>query len=167
MTFPPTGESARETNEAAGIQSNMLEARVAFYKYRLNGSVQFRDALSESLDTAERSIQHLKDITDDVKVEEEASKFLDGISEYKSGFKKYAELKVEHAGLIDNSLDVAGPAISKNLQKVTSVLIDENNHYAATASARLQNSVSEMRLMTAKYLRTENEFHVVLAQKIA
>ena len=158
--------AAIETNDAEQIQANMLEARIAFFNYRLKSSNALKTEFFDRLKKAEAAILHLKKIEKDPVIQETSDNFLKAINKFRIGFEKYATAKSEYKGLVDKKLNVSGPAINNRLEKLTKDLISDKNYYAATQSATLQNTVSELRLMGSKYLVSHNSYHAGLADEL-
>ncbi len=156
-SFAEYRESARQTNEAGRIQANMLEARLAFRKFRAEPTDELKQDVATRLATTKASIDTMLgySLTDTAKTT--VSSFHGKVDTYAQGFEKVAALQTQREELVDGTLDTLGPKMAGELDAITATVEASGNTESVTTLERLKFDVSSLRLGTNKFLLNNSD----------
>jgi methyl-accepting chemotaxis protein len=151
-SFGAYRESAKQTNEAGRIQANMLEARLAFRKFRAEPTEDLKQDVTTRLATTKASVDTMLgyDITDGAKTT--VSGFHGLIDTYGAGFEQVVTLQNQRDEIVNETLDTLGPKMAEELEVISKTVLASGNVEAATSLERLKFDISSLRLGTSKYL---------------
>jgi methyl-accepting chemotaxis protein len=160
MMFGDYRNAAKETNEAGRIQANMLEARLAFRKYRAEPSPEFQQDAVERLKTTKSSIDALLALTTDDSRKATITGFHGMVDAYAAGFDKVVELQTQRNEVVNGTLDVLGPEMAEKLGAVSKALKEGGDLQTAAIVEEAKYAVATMRLGTNKYLlQNDDKIH--------
>ncbi|OLP45786.1 methyl-accepting chemotaxis protein [Rhizobium oryziradicis] len=140
------------SNEAGHIQTNMLEARLAFFKYRQQPSPQSIDAFKARMKTVEDISKTLTSLVQNESEKSAVAGFVTQIKNYSNAFDTVIQAQVEQDELVNNSLVVLGSNILGNLAELNSQLIAAKDTDATLKVNTLTSSIYSMRLAITKFL---------------
>ncbi len=144
--------AAKQTNEAGRIQANMLEARLAFRKYRLEPKDEFRQDAVERLKTTNASIDALLALTTDDARKATINGFHDMVDTYAKAFDQVVELQKQRDEIVDGTFDMLGPEMTDELGAVSKKLEAKGDLETAAIIEDAKYAVATMRLGTNKFL---------------
>jgi methyl-accepting chemotaxis protein len=147
---------ARMTNEAGRIQANMLEARLAFLKFRSDQSDDNINAVHQRLNATLAAVDNLKSIADSEADKATAAAFTDLIKAYGDGFEKVVISQQTRNEIVHGQLDVVGPQLQSALIEMTKSLFGTGYVDTAYQAGLLSNNVSIIRLSGNKFLLNNN-----------
>jgi methyl-accepting chemotaxis protein len=155
-SFAEYRESARQTTEAGRIQANMLEARLAFRKFRAEPTDELKQDVTTRLATTKASVDTMLSykLTDSARTT--VSGFYGIIDTYAQDFEKVVALQTQREELVDGTLDALGPKMAEELETVSKSVEASGNTEALTTLERLKFDVSSLRLGTNKFLLNNN-----------
>ena len=160
MMFGDYRNAAKETNEAGRIQANMLEARLAFRKYRAEPSPEYQQEAVERLKTTKASIDALLALTTDDSRKATIAAFHGMVDAYAAGFNTVVELQTQRNEVVNGTLDVLGPEMAEKLGGVSKALKDGGDLQTAAIVEEARYAVATMRLGTNKYLlQNDDKIH--------
>jgi methyl-accepting chemotaxis protein len=152
--------SARQTNEAGRIQANMLEARLAFRKYRAEPSPELLQEAAERLKTTKVSIDSLLAIATTDAEKATVSSFHGMVDTYAKGIEDVAALQVQRDEIVNGVLNALGPEMADKLGAIAQKLEDSGDLATAEVVADARYAVATMRLGSNKYLlKNDKAFH--------
>ncbi|MDR7026702.1 methyl-accepting chemotaxis protein [Rhizobium rosettiformans] len=151
-SFAEYRESARKTNEAGRIQANMLEARLAFRKFRAEPTDELKQEVTTRLATTKASVDTMLtyELTDSARTT--VSGFHAIIDTYAQDFDKVVMLQSQREELVDGTLDTLGPKMAGELETISESVATSGNVEAAATLERLKYDISSLRLGTNKFL---------------
>ncbi|HBF28590.1 methyl-accepting chemotaxis protein, partial [Rhizobium sp.] len=155
--FTDYRDVARLTNEAGRIQANMLEARIAFLRFRNDPTAANVEGVHTRLATVDASSKTLIDGARTDAEKAAASRFAAAASQYKEGFKTVVAAQNEHDAVVETSLNILGPAVQKDVNAIADDLAAKGNTSAAYQTSDFLASIATMRLQTTKYLLNNND----------
>ncbi|SIQ45731.1 methyl-accepting chemotaxis protein [Rhizobium sp. RU33A] len=156
-SFGEYRESAKETNEAGRIQANMLEARLAFRKFRAEPTEELKQDVITRLATTKASIDTMLGFGLSDAERAAASGFHPFVDTYAQGFDKVVALQNEREELVDRTLDTLGPKMAEDLAAINQSVASSGNVEAVATLERLKYEISSLRLGTNKFLLTNSE----------
>lgn len=148
---------ARLTNEAGRIQANMLEARLAFYRYQVSQTDAAKKDLSDRLAVTRDIVNAMSELARTDAEKAAVAGFNAQISAYGEAFKQVASAQENLSTLKTEKLNALGPKISADLADLAVEFDKAGNTQAAFQAGRLQNSIYGMRLAMNKFLLNESE----------
>ncbi|MGQ2970700.1 MAG: methyl-accepting chemotaxis protein [Allorhizobium sp.] len=156
-SFADYRESARQTNEAGRIQANMLEARLAFRKFRADPSDELKQDVTTRLATTKASIDTMLgySLTDAAKTT--VSSFHGKVDTYGQGFDKVVALQTQREELVDGTLDTLGPKMAEELEAISEPVAASGNAEAVATLERVKYEISSLRLGTNKFLLNNSD----------
>jgi methyl-accepting chemotaxis protein len=156
---------AKLTNEASRIQANMLEARVAFFKFRNDPSADNAEGVNSRLATVDASSKVLMDGARSDAEKAAANAFAADAARYGAGFKTVVAAQAERDSVVKNSLDVVGPSIQQDLSALADEFAANGNSAAAYRASDFLASVASMRLAATKFLlnNTDDSYKASIA----
>jgi len=152
---------ARSTNNAAGIQANLLSMRLAALNYYNNDDQQ-------SLNTQEQRLQKLQSLIKDAEAEETRKVNLNilekaslDIDSYNVAFKRIVGLMAKSDEIANHTLDIKGPYMEKQLTEIMSS--SERNHdtRAAYVAGLVMRNLLLARVYVMKFLNNNKQEAVV------
>ncbi|MBU0736826.1 MAG: HAMP domain-containing protein [Alphaproteobacteria bacterium] len=156
-SFAEYRESARQTNEAGRIQANMLEARLAFRKFRADPSDELKQDVTTRLATTKASVDTMLSY----KLSDTAKTAVSGyhgiIDTYAQGFDKVVTLQTQREELVDGTLDTLGPKMAAELEAISESVATSGNLEAVATLERLKYDISSLRLGTNKFLLNNSD----------
>ena len=156
-SFADYRESARQTNEAGRIQANMLEARLAFRKFRAEPTDELKQDVTTRLATTKASVDTMLSykLTDAAKTT--VSSFHGFVDTYAQGFDKVVSLQTQREQLVDGTLDTLGPKMAEELETITESIAASGNVETVAALERVKYEISSLRLGTNKFLLNNSD----------
>ncbi|WP_245408038.1 methyl-accepting chemotaxis protein [Rhizobium sp. TH135] len=156
-SFADYRESARQTNEAGRIQANMLEARLAFRKFRAEPTDELKQDVTTRLATTKASVDTMLSykLTDAAKTT--VSSFHGFVDTYAQGFDKVVSLQTQREELVDGTLDTLGPKMAEELETITESIAASGNVETVAALERVKYEISSLRLGTNKFLLNNSD----------
>ena len=152
--------AARQTNEAGRIQANMLEARLAFRKFRAEPSPEFQQAAVERLKTTKASIDSLLAIATTDAEKATVSSFHGMVDTYAKGFEEVVALQAQRDEIVNDVLNAVGPEMADKLGAIAKTLEDSGDLATAAIVKDARYAVATMRLGSNKYLlKNDKAFH--------
>ncbi|WP_137135407.1 methyl-accepting chemotaxis protein [Rhizobium sp. FKY42] len=148
---------ARMTNEAGRIQSNMLEARLAFYRYQVVQTDAGKQDLNDRLTATREIAKAMADLARTDQEKAAATNFAQQAQTYGDAFAKVASLQESVNKLTAEQLNRLGPKLSADLTELAEALENAGNTQAAFQTSALQNDVYGMRLAMNKFLLANAE----------
>ena len=156
-SFAEYRESARQTNEAGRIQANMLEARLAFRKFRADPSDELKQDVTTRLATTKASVDTMLSY----KLSDTAKTAVSGyhgiIDTYAQGFDKVVTLQTQREELVDGTLDTLGPKMAAELEAISESVATSGNLEAVATLEQLKYDISSLRLGTNKFLLNNSD----------
>jgi methyl-accepting chemotaxis protein len=148
---------ARMTNEEGRIQANMLEARLAFLKFRSDQSEENVSEVRQRLSATLEAMDTMKSIAT-IEAEKVAIEgFVGEIKSYREGFEKVVQTQAKRNEIVLGQLDVIGPQLQSAATKISRSLFESGNIDAAYQAGDLKNNISTLRLNGNKFLLNNNE----------
>ncbi len=144
--------AAKQTNEAGRIQANMLEARLAFRKFRMEPTEDLRQQTVERLKTTNASIDALLAMATDDARKATINSFHGMVDTYSKAFDQVVELQKQRDEIVANTLDVLGPDMADKLGAISMTLEEGGDVATAAIVEDAKYAVATMRLGTNKYL---------------
>ena len=166
-SFAEYRETARQTNEAGRIQANMLEARLAFRKFRAEPTDEFKQEVQTRLDTTKASVDTMLGYQLGDATKATISGFTGIIDTYREAFEKVAALQLERDRLVNETLDGLGPKMAEELETISSSLQTAGDVAALASIERVKYEVSSLRLGTNKFLLNNKDGSFEGAMKFA
>jgi methyl-accepting chemotaxis protein len=156
-SFGEYRESAKQTNEAGRIQANMLEARLAFRKFRAEPTDELKQDVTTRLATTKASVDTMLSykLTDAAKTT--VSGFHGFVDTYAQGFDKVVSLQTQREELVDGTLDTLGPKMAGELETITESIAASGNVETVAALERVKYEISSLRLGTNKFLLNNSD----------
>jgi methyl-accepting chemotaxis protein len=156
-SFGEYRESAKQTNEAGRIQANMLEARLAFRKFRAEPTDELKQDVTTRLATTKASVDTMLSykLTDAAKTT--VSSFHGFVDTYAQGFDKVVTLQTQREQLVDGTLDTLGPKMAEELETITESIAASGNVETVAALERVKYEISSLRLGTNKFLLNNSD----------
>jgi methyl-accepting chemotaxis protein len=149
--------AAKLTNEAGRIQANMLEARLAFRKYRAEPSVELHQEAVERLKTTKSSVDALIALSTNDAQKATISSFGGMVDAYAKGLEDVVVLQTQRDEIVGSTLDVLGPEMADKLGAIAKKLKDGGDVGTAAIVEDARYAVATMRLGTNKYLLKNDE----------
>lgn len=159
--------TARMTNEAARVQANMLEARLAFFKFRSTQSDESKAELVSRLDNARKSIANLDALSDSEAEKKAVADFAASMDKYQEGFNAVVDFQAKRNEVVKDTLDVVGPEMRAALQALEKDLVTSGYTGAAVKVADTVQDVLEMRLRGNKFLLNNDNADLKRAEELA
>ncbi|EKF58078.1 methyl-accepting chemotaxis protein [Agrobacterium albertimagni AOL15] len=156
-SFGEYRESAKETNEAGRIQANMLEARLAFRKFRAEPTEQLKQDVTTRLATTKASIDTMLGFGLDDAERATVSGFHPFVDTYARGFDKVVALQTQRDAIVNGTLDTLGPKMAEELEAIGKTVEASGNQQAAALIERVKYEVSSLRLGTNKFLLNNSD----------
>ncbi|MFN4205295.1 MAG: methyl-accepting chemotaxis protein [Agrobacterium albertimagni] len=156
-SFGEYRESAKETNEAGRIQANMLEARLAFRKFRAEPTEQLKQDVTTRLATTKASIDTMLGFGLDDAERATVSGFHPFVDTYAQGFDKVVALQSQRDEIVNGTLDTLGPKMTEELEAIGKTVEASGNQQAAALIERVKYEVSSLRLGTNKFLLNNSD----------
>ncbi len=149
--------AARETNEAGRIQANMLEARLAFRKYRAEPTEALHQEALERLKTTKASIDSLLALSTSDAEKATINSFNGMVDTYVKAFGDVVGLQAQRDEIVTKTLDALGPEMADKLGAIAKVLEDGGDVETAAIVEDARYAVATMRLGTNKFLLKNDE----------
>jgi methyl-accepting chemotaxis protein len=143
---------ARQTNEAGRIQANMLEARLAFRKYRAEPTPELQQETVERLKTTKASIDSLLALSTNDAEKATVSSFHGMVDAYAKGFEDVVALQSERDEIVSGTFNTIGPEMADKLGAISKTLRESGDLETAAIVQEARYDVATMRLGTNKYL---------------
>ncbi|WP_246663271.1 methyl-accepting chemotaxis protein [Rhizobium sp. WL3] len=156
-SFSQYRESAKQTNEAGRIQANMLEARLAFRKFRAEPTEDLKQDVTARLATTQASVDTMLGYDMSPAVKTTVTGFHGLIGTYGDGFEKVVTLQNQREDIVDGTLDTLGPKMAEELDAISQTVEVAQNSETSALVERLKFEVSSLRLGTSKYLLQNGE----------
>ncbi|WP_235882973.1 methyl-accepting chemotaxis protein [Rhizobium rhizophilum] len=156
-SFSQYRESAKQTNEAGRIQANMLEARLAFRKFRAEPTEDLKQDVTARLATTQASVDTMLGYDMSPAVKTTVTGFHGLIGTYGDGFEKVVTLQNQREDIVDGTLDTLGPKMAEELDAISQTVEVAQNSEMSALVERLKFEVSSLRLGTSKYLLQNGE----------
>jgi methyl-accepting chemotaxis protein len=150
--FASYRQAADLSNEAGHIQSNMLDARIAFFKYRQQPSPESIETFKNRMKSVEEISKKLMTMVQDAAEKKAAAGFATQIEAYGNAFDTVIKTQAEHDALVNDSLVILGSNILGNLAQLNSHLIATKDTDANLKLSTFVSSIYSMRLAVTKYL---------------
>ncbi|MDH4439689.1 MAG: methyl-accepting chemotaxis protein [Rhizobium sp.] len=144
--------AAKQTNEAGRIQANMLEARLAFRKYRAEPTDELRQEAVERLKTTYAAIDSLLAVTTDPAEKTTIDGFHTMVATYSKAFEDVVALQMQRDEMVTGTFEALGPAMTDELGNVAKALEDAGDLASAGVIDDAKYAVATMRLATNKFL---------------
>ncbi|TWD55388.1 methyl-accepting chemotaxis protein [Agrobacterium vitis] len=150
--FSEYRHAAGLSNEAGNIQTNMLNARIAFFKYRQQPSPESIAVFKTQMKAVEDISKTLTALVNDGPEKSAVAKLVAQIERYGNGFDAVTKAQVEEDALVNASLIKLGANILGNLAEINSHLIAAKDIDANLKLGTLTASIYSMRLSVTKFL---------------
>ncbi|WP_019644057.1 bacteriohemerythrin [Novispirillum itersonii] len=148
---------ARESNEAARIQANLLTARLEVKNFLISASQsdiqKFKDRISNTLKVAE-DYAALANRADDLEKEKE---IIQNIKDYANYFDKVTALQAEKDKIFSTILDKIGAKSENSLSQAMKAAMQDGNAEAAYDAGLTLRHLLLARLHVAKYLLNNSD----------
>ncbi|SBS37365.1 Methyl-accepting chemotaxis protein I [Marinomonas spartinae] len=148
---------ARASNAVGEIQANMLMTRTKEKDFILTGNPQDKEAFD---DYFKRTQQFIDEATSDVTTPQDLKMIRDlkaSLDGYISGFDNVVTLKKQRTELVENTLNIKGPEIEKNLTGLLLSVKNEGDTQAAYNIALSIRSLLLARLYVVKFLESNDQ----------
>ena len=156
---------ARATNAVGRVQANMLMARMKEKDFILTGNIKDKEEFDIYW---EHTLQFMAEAKLDVDNAEDVDvlKGLDvTLSSYITGVEKVVDFKKQRNELVDNVLNINGPAIEKDLTKILMSAKDDGDVSAAYNASLSTRSLLLARLYVLKFLESNTQSSVDRVEK--
>jgi methyl-accepting chemotaxis protein len=144
--------AAKQTNEAGRIQANMLEARLAFRKYRAEPTAELQQEALERLKTTKASIDSLLALSTSDAEKATISGFHGMVDTYAKAFEDVVGLQAQRDEIVTGVLNKLGPEMADTLGAIAKTLEGSGDLEAAAIVEDAKYAVATMRLGSNKYL---------------
>ncbi len=157
---------ARMTNEEGRIQANMLEARLAFLKFRSDQSEENIAAVRQRLSATRDAVDTMKSIATSEAEKAKVESLVGDIKSYGEGFEKVVETQAKRNDIVVGKLDIIGPQLQSAAARISKSLFETGNIDAANQAGDLKNNISTIRLNGSKFLlnNSEGDLNAALAE---
>jgi methyl-accepting chemotaxis protein len=143
---------AKQTNEAGRIQANMLEARLAFRKYRAEPTEEMRQEAVERLKTTNAAIDSLLAATTDATQKTTINSFHTMVDTYSKGFDEVVVLQAQRDEIVTGVLNALGPEMADTLGAISKALQGSGDLETAAIVQDARYAVATMRMGSNRYL---------------
>lgn len=143
---------ARITSEEGRIQANMLEARLAFLKFRSDQSEQNMSDVRQRLEAAMSAVEKMQTLARTEAEKATVGGYVGQIKAYGAGFEEVVRTQAERNQLVTEKLDFIGPQLQTSITAITKSLHDRGDIEATYEASNLKNNISTMRLDANKFL---------------
>jgi len=158
--FTEYREMARDTNLAGRLQANMLMVRMNVKEFIITGSDKDKQEYQSYLDKMSEFLAQAQTDIADPKQAEEIDLVDKDVKTYENGFEQIVTLQNHRNQLMDNTLNIKGPAIEKALSKImfdSEANQETQNVYQSGLALR---SLLLARLYVVKFLDTNDQASV-------
>ena len=156
---------ARATNAVGRVQANMLMARMKEKDFILTGNIKDKEEFDIYW---EHTLQFMAEAKLDVDNAEDIDvlKGLDTtLNSYIAGVEKIVDFKKQRNELVENVLNINGPAIEKDLTKILMSAKDDGDVSAAYNASLSTRSLLLARLYVLKFLESNTQSSVDRVEK--
>jgi len=148
---------ARNTNLNGRIQANLLETRLAALNFIRTGDDKSKVAVEERFATTNKFMQEAKE---NIKNPERAmliAKADEELQGYLQGFNEIVKFRDERNNLVNNVLNVKGPATEKNLTEILTSAKQDGDMVAAYNASLAVRDLLLARLYAMKFLEDNSQ----------
>ncbi|QLF71597.1 methyl-accepting chemotaxis protein (plasmid) [Peteryoungia desertarenae] len=142
---------------AEQMQSYILSARVAFLKYRFQDDDTARQTVFDNLSAAEKFADTIIASTPSDEVRQYMTTLKERVNAYRGGFTRFQALEPQRDQLVNEQLDVIGPAIQVAVSELAGSVGRTVEASSGADIDRLRVSLTTLRLQANKYLLNNRE----------
>ncbi|PYB77046.1 HAMP domain-containing methyl-accepting chemotaxis protein [Rhizobium wuzhouense] len=149
--------AAKQTNAASSIQANMLDARLAFRKYRAEPTEELHQEALERLKATKASIDSLIALSTSDAEKAKISSFHAMVDTYAKAFEDVVALQNQRDEIVSGTFEKLGPEMATELGTIAKTLENSGDLQSAAVIEDAKYAVATMRLSTNKFLLSNNK----------
>ncbi|RKE85694.1 methyl-accepting chemotaxis protein [Rhizobium sp. AG855] len=149
--------AAKQTNAASSIQTDMLDARLAFRKYRAEPTEELHQEALERLKATKASIDSLIALSTSDAEKAKISSFHGMVDTYAKAFEDVVALQNQRDEIVSGTFEKLGPEMATELGTIAKTLENSGDLQSAAVIEDAKYAVATMRLSTNKFLLSNNK----------